>query len=518
MKNKAALYLRSSKDRSDVSIDAQRRELQKLAADRQLAIIQEYIDVVESAKSERRPGFQTLLQDLRSQARGWTTLLMVDTSRLSRRRYAAQVFKHEARKQKIEIVYSNVPDVDPITSVILEAVFEAMDEVHSLMSRDKGLAGMAENVRQGFRAGGRAPRGYRLKRIPTGSMRDGVAVTKSVLEPSEDAALITRYLKARAQGRSRTALQTELGLPWSATSLINMEWNALTYAGHTVWNMRNEFKPKEGYQNGSKYRPSEDWVIQQDTHQALITEAEAKALLQQLRTSKHSQSRKRSVEYLLSGLLEAPNGVAWHGGGSGRYQLRKTTSNPTHKRIAQERLESLVLDHVLQDLVSPAFVKDLTLSARKAQAQGPESGRDRAQPLRRALQEAETKIEGLLELSLGLTDPAPALRKVDALECQRTQLQDELSRLEQDARTQDALRDVTEPQVLAVLQGLAGELQQLPRGALKDALHTLISKIVLDPETLQCRIHYRIALGDKRASPRRRILIPPLEAIREFAA
>jgi site-specific DNA recombinase len=163
MSQRACLYLRSSKDRSDVSIDAQRRELQKLAGSRNYLIIQEYTDVVESAKDEQRPGFQALLRDLKSSHCEWTVLMMVDTSRLSRRRYAAQVFKHEAKKRGVEIVYSKVPEVDPITNVLLEAVFESFDEVHTLMSKEKGLAGMAENVKQGFRAGGRAPRGYVLK-------------------------------------------------------------------------------------------------------------------------------------------------------------------------------------------------------------------------------------------------------------------------------------------------------------------------------------------------------------------
>ena len=44
--NQASLYLRSSKDRSDVSIDAQRRELTALAAQRGLVIVEEFADVV----------------------------------------------------------------------------------------------------------------------------------------------------------------------------------------------------------------------------------------------------------------------------------------------------------------------------------------------------------------------------------------------------------------------------------------------------------------------------------------
>ncbi len=51
----AAIYLRSSKDRHDVSIESQRRELKKLAQSKEMTIVREYVDVVESAKTEFRP-------------------------------------------------------------------------------------------------------------------------------------------------------------------------------------------------------------------------------------------------------------------------------------------------------------------------------------------------------------------------------------------------------------------------------------------------------------------------------
>jgi DNA invertase Pin-like site-specific DNA recombinase len=50
MKN-AAVYLRSSKDRHDVSITSKKRELKKLANSKDLQIVREYVDLVESAKT-----------------------------------------------------------------------------------------------------------------------------------------------------------------------------------------------------------------------------------------------------------------------------------------------------------------------------------------------------------------------------------------------------------------------------------------------------------------------------------
>jgi hypothetical protein len=65
----AVLYLRSSKDRHDVSIEHQRHELAKLAADRGLAIVGEFRDVVESGKDDDRPGFQDLIEAARARPR-----------------------------------------------------------------------------------------------------------------------------------------------------------------------------------------------------------------------------------------------------------------------------------------------------------------------------------------------------------------------------------------------------------------------------------------------------------------
>jgi site-specific DNA recombinase len=103
---RAAIYLRSRKDRSDVSIDTQRRQLQQLATERGYTIVAEFSDVVESGKDELRDRFQKLLGAVRTKRRGWDTLLILDTSRLARRRHISLVFEEvEARKHGVRVVY-----------------------------------------------------------------------------------------------------------------------------------------------------------------------------------------------------------------------------------------------------------------------------------------------------------------------------------------------------------------------------------------------------------------------------
>lgn len=130
--NQACAYLRSSKDRHDLSLDAQRRALQDYAHAQGLAIVAECADAVESGKDDDRPGFQALLRELRDPARAWAVILALDTSRIARRRHLALIFEHEAEKSGVRILYKSVPDTDPITGMLLRSILQAMDEWHSL--------------------------------------------------------------------------------------------------------------------------------------------------------------------------------------------------------------------------------------------------------------------------------------------------------------------------------------------------------------------------------------------------
>lgn len=502
---RAAVYLRSSKDRSEVSIQAQRRALQMLATERGLAIVQEYADVVESAKDERRPGFQQLLRDMRRPDRAWGHLLMVDPSRLSRRQYMAQVFSHEAQKLGIVVLYQQAPPSDPIADLVVLSVLQLVAELHSHMSREKGLAGMAENVRQGWRAGGRAPRGYRLRRVETGGTRDGQAVTKSVLEPDPATApLVAVFLRARAEGKSRPVAAREAGVEWPETTLVSIERNALVYAGATVWG-RHAARTDGGYKGGTRERPRDEWTVQEDTHEALISRAEAEAVLAARRPQTHT--RRRGDAYLLAGLLITPDGARWHGDG-GRYRVAHGSGK---RSVRADVVEPLVVGQVMRDLRSKRFLRSLTVAARREY-------RDRAgdptRPVREEMATVDAEIERTLQLAGGLADPAPALRRIDGLETRRRALVEALGRAEDDNRVRSILAGVTEESVERLLDSVAERLETVDRGAVKDTLQQLVERIEMDPESLGIRLCYAIGAGGVSvASPRERPVNPRLRAV-----
>lgn len=120
----------------------------------------------------------------------------------------------------------------------------------------------------------------------------------------------------------------------------------------------------------------------------------------------------------------------------------------------------------------------------------------------------------MMEMASNLKDPAPALREVDKLECDRNALLSEIGRLETEYTAASMLDNISEAKIEQFLRGIAENMESLSREALKDFLTNVIGQVSLDPATHECQINYRIGinLGDKMASPRGFDLIPQLHA------
>jgi site-specific DNA recombinase len=478
----AAVYARSTKDRTGVSIPAQNHALNELAQNKSLKIVARYEDEVQKGSTDERPAFQRLIADIKRRDRGWSHLLMYDTSRLARGRYIAQVFKHQCKKYGVEILYAKLPETDPISAVILEAVFEAMDEVHSLMSRDKALAGMAENVRRGFRAGGRAPWGYDLKHEATGAIRDGKPVQKSKLVPNADADAARAYLTARAAGTSRARAARDLGVTLSATSLIGVEWNALTYAGITVWNRHADKKQRGNGQ--AKRRDRSEWQITEGTHEALITRAQAEAILTQLETSTVGQAvsnaRRAMSGYLLSEVLYAPDGRRWIG--AGKYYRLRGVNGERGKWIPAAAVERAVLTAARADFRSPKFIESLLKAIRAQAAAGDELAPIRAEIAKLEKQKAKAAMLALDEGGETFARLIPELsRKIEALHREASAVTAE--------RTVDrSIRELTAGQLKETLIALDDDR----------AVAAALQRVILDPASTAIQVTYRLSVASPR--------------------
>ena len=76
--------------------------------------------------------------------------------------------------------------------------------------------------------------------------------------------------------------------------------------------------------------PRSEWVVQRDTHPALVSDAIAETVLQQIESSSHSDGRQRAATYLLTGILKTPAGASWYGNRTERSRVLPSQGRQWH--------------------------------------------------------------------------------------------------------------------------------------------------------------------------------------------
>ena len=492
----AVLYTRSSKDTHDVSPAAQRTELKAYAARKGLRVVADFSDAAISANADP-PQLAALLRELKNPARKWTVVLAVDSSRLARDADLAGVISFQVRKAACRIEFAKQPSSGNAgMDVIISAVARAWDQYHSMISKEKGLQGMRTNVELGHRAGGRAPIGYRLEHVKTGTVRNGEPVRKShlVLDPDK-APKVKRYLRVRSGGAPRVVAAAECGLKLPSTTWIGIERNALAYAGHTVWNRHSDRKDQ-------RYNPRSEWVIQRDTHPAMITEEQAEQLMKVSMPREERRRRGPSGKHLLTGFLFTPKGESMVANGDGYYRAGKG------KRIPAAALEEALLKSIDEEREMDGFLEGFVAELRKAaKSLATDPGE-----LEKDLKRVERAIDSLVRLAEEAPDSRAVAERLNALEAEKAAIQDSISRAAQNAAVAKALAATTPKQArhwLKAWSDVGGATVEERR----EALGSFVERIVLDPETGTGRVHYRwrgrepgdfrLPSGAKLASPPR---------------
>lgn len=494
MGKRTAIYLRSSKDRHDVSVESQRHELREHVAKEGHVLVAEFEDKVESAKTANRPGFQEMIAEARSVNCRFEQIICFDTSRFSRRIYDAQMYKHLLEKEGIGLRFLKLPQTDPLMDGVIESLMQIFDEFHSRKSKYDGLRGMRQNVRNGYRAGGPALFGYRLEKEVV-AMREGEPVYKSRMVPDPVQAPIAKaFLEARAAGEARRSICDRLGIELSASVLSYMEHSAQIYAGHMIWNRHNE-RVDGRYVGGSRFRDPSEWVVMRDNHEPLISQQVADAVEGQLKQGKQMGRRRRKSSYLLSGLLRCKCGAAMHGN-AGYYRCAEKCGA---RSVKQERAEAAVLEVLLDDLLSDEFLNELKAEAEKALEQGIDQSAVQRRQLEREISRLDGELKGIVEVLTKTTVQRPLIERMEAVETERREAEKALSELSESnsARASITDGDVREF-VVAFRKGLTDPDAEKRKGFVRD----LVACATLDSEELRVEPNVPAITGVKVALPR----------------
>ncbi len=162
------IIARSSTVRHDVTCKSQVEEIKAEVLKRGEIIVKE----LEFPRVRHRdfledPDFKDILTKVKQKNRKWSKIWFYDTSRLSRNRMNAQTTKAFFKRHGIEISFLKIPKIgDEALDNVVEGILETFDQLLSDFSRAGFIRGQKQNIRSGYRAGGRAPYGYQLnKRI-----------------------------------------------------------------------------------------------------------------------------------------------------------------------------------------------------------------------------------------------------------------------------------------------------------------------------------------------------------------
>lgn len=369
----AVLYLRRSTDRQEQSIDDQRKTLVRYAAEQGFEVVDEFVDDgISGTSADGRGAFQRMIVEAQGKCR-FRFILCYDVKRFSRGDLdEVGYYRHLLRQRDVEVVYATEQFLDDFTGELIRPMRQWQARQESVDLSRLTARGQISSVQSGSYFGSTPPWGYDYqyrnsrgepyqvvrylpsgeKEVynPDGSLRVRVPLgerpprmdndsVRLVLSLPERVAVIRRifdmYVRQGLGTRAITNQFNREGVSsarcgWWGKTRYTGAWGVSTvssiiksrvYVGDTVWNKRTMGKfhrvtdgrsvPRPRNEAGRIVpNPKQDWIIQPDTHEPIISRATYEAAQKILAGRDKSTpfrhkllGRGRTSNYLLAGLI-----------------------------------------------------------------------------------------------------------------------------------------------------------------------------------------------------------------------
>ena len=163
----AAAYIRvSTDDQIEYSPESQLKAIQKYAKEHEMILPEEFVFVdegISGRKAEKRPSFQQMIATAKIKPKPFDVILLWKFSRFARNRQDSIVYKSMLRKDcGIDVLSISEQLSEDGTSILVEALIEAMDEYYSVNLAGEVKRGMTERFSRGEIISS-APFGYEIK-------------------------------------------------------------------------------------------------------------------------------------------------------------------------------------------------------------------------------------------------------------------------------------------------------------------------------------------------------------------
>lgn len=348
----AAAYIRvSTEDQTEFSPDSQLKEIRKYAKAHDLILPDAFIfadEGISGRHTAKRPQFQRMIGTAKLKPKPFDVILLWKFSRFARNREDSIVYKSMLRKQcGIDVVSISEQLSEDKTSVLIEALIEAMDEYYSLNLAEEVRRGMNEKFSRGGVVS-QPPFGYR--------MQDGVFF------PDETTAPIVRMifqdyldgmpLRRIASKLNEMGIKSRQGNPFENRTVEYILTNPV-YIGKLRRSVTDD--------KSDRFHEHDECVDGQ--HQAIITQ-EVYEAVQSKRADTKKMYKKyarhdQPVQFMLKGLIRCDRcGGTLVMASTGKHlqchNYAKGKCEVSHS-ISLTKINQIVLDQIREDLADPDF-------------------------------------------------------------------------------------------------------------------------------------------------------------------
>lgn len=348
----AAAYIRvSTEDQVEYSPDSQLKAIHKYAKEHDLILPEEFVFVdegISGRKADKRPAFQRMIGTAKLRPKPFDVILLWKFSRFARNREDSIVYKSMLRKQcGIDVISISEQLSEDKTSILIEALIEAMDEYYSLNLAEEVKRGMQEKFSRGGVVS-QPPFGYR--------MGDGVFV------PDESNAPVVQmifedYLSGMGT-RQIAAKLNDMGVRSAKGNLF--ENRTVEYILTNPTYLGKLRRSKSGRNISDRFHEdSDDIMIVDGGHEPIISEevferAQKRRSENKLLYGKYQ--RQAPAEFMLKGLVRCSNcGATLTHQSAGNsiqcYNYARGACKVSHA-ITLKKINALVTERLKSDLGS----------------------------------------------------------------------------------------------------------------------------------------------------------------------
>lgn len=355
----AAAYIRvSTDDQIEYSPDSQLKAIRKYAKEHDMILPEEFIFVdegISGRKADKRPSFQRMIGTAKLKPKPFDTILLWKFSRFARNRQDSIVYKSMLRKQcGIDVISISEQLGEDNTSILIEALIEAMDEYYSLNLAEEVKRGMNEKFSRGGVVS-QPPFGYRVQ--------DGVFVPDKANAPIVQM-IFSDYLSGMGARQIATKLndmgvRSAKGNPFENRTVEYILTNP-TYTGKLR-------RSKNGRNSLDRFHQDTDnTLIIDGRHEPIIAPETFENVQKRLAECKRiytRHARQEPVEFMLKGLVRCDNcGATLTMLASGKYlqchQYAKGACRVSHS-ISLKKINTTVIERLKSDFAEQAFNIDI---------------------------------------------------------------------------------------------------------------------------------------------------------------